>query len=227
MARNQETYLIIDTETGGDLANPCIYDFGYVVINRKGERLTEYHSCVEEVLTNPALMMNAFYAKKIFSYYLPRLASGEMQIDSWSNILEQLKSDIEKYNVKTLCAYNAKFDFRAIKTTNNLLGLGSFFNKPMRTLCLWEAACGLIMSNKNYRETARNLGWVTAKGNIRTSAEMAYRYIANDFNFIESHTALEDARIESIILEKCFSKKKKLPFNFSGKTWQSVQEKKA
>lgn len=225
--RKQETYLIIDTETGGDLAKPCIYDFGYVVINRKGERLTEYHSCVKEVITNPALMMNAFYAKKIFSYYLPRLANAEMQIDSWSNIRNQLSDDIAKYNVKTICAYNAKFDFRAITTTNNLLGFPKFFDKPMKTLCLWEAACGLLMSNRNYRETAIALGWVTAKGNIRTSAEMAYRYIANDHEFIESHTALEDARIESIILEACFKKKKKLPFNFTGKTWQSVQEKKA
>jgi len=224
MARNQETYLIIDTETGGDLARPCIYDFGYVIINRKGERLQEFHSCVKEVITNPALMMNAFYAKKIFSYYLPRLSNGEMQINSWESIREQLRTDIKNFNVKTICAYNAKFDFRAIKTTNKLLGFGQFFNAPIKTLCLWEAACELIMSNRNYKQTAINLGWVTAKGNIRTSAEMAYRYIANDFDFIESHTALEDARIESIILEACFKKKKKLPFNFSGYTWQGVNK---
>jgi hypothetical protein len=224
MARKQETYLIIDTETGGDLANPYIYDFGYVIINRKGERLTEFHSCVEEVITNPDLMMKAFYAKKIFSVYLPNIANGNMGIDSWSNILEQLQSDIEKYNVKTICAYNAKFDFRAIKTTNKLLGFDSFFNKPMRVLCLWECACELIMSNRNYKQTAIALGWVTDKGNIRTSAEMAYRYIQNDFDFIESHTALDDARIESIILEYCFNTKKKLPFNFSGYTWQGVNK---
>lgn len=225
MARQQETFLIIDTETGGSLDKPIIYDFGYVIINRKGERLTQFQSCVEEVITDPALMMNAFYAKKIFTHYLPAIANQEILISDWEDILESMSLDIEHFNVKTICAYNAKFDFRAINNTNKHLGLGKFFDKPIRTLCLWETACGLIMSNKNYRETARNLGWTTDKGNIKTSAEMAFRYIQNDFDFIESHTALEDAQIESIILEYCLNKKKRLPFNFTGKTWQSVQEK--
>ena len=80
------------------------------------------------------------------------------------------------------------------------------------------------MNNRNYRETARNLGWVTEKGNIITNAECAFRYIQNDFEFVESHTALEDAQIESILLEYCLNKKKRLPFNFSGRTWQLVNK---
>jgi hypothetical protein len=222
MARKQETYLILDTETGGDFDAPVVYDLGYVIINRKGERLTEFQSCVKEIITNPNIMMRAFYAKKIFSHYLPNLSKGTMSISDWSDILWCLKTDIKQYNVKTICAYNAKFDFRAIKTTNELLNVGQFFDKPIRTLCLWESACTMLMNNRNYRETALALGWITPKGNIRTSAEMIFRYLQNDFTFSESHTALADAQIESIILEECFKTKKALPFNFSGKTWQEV-----
>ena len=54
---------------------------------------------------------------------------------------------------------------------------------------------------------------------------MAFRYVQHDFDFVESHTALEDARIESILLADMFKKKKKLPFNFSGRTWQLVNQK--
>ena len=225
MGRKKESYLILDTETGGDFGKPLIYDFGYVIMNRDGERLTEYQSCVNEIITKPDLMMSAFYAKKIFSFYIPRFADGTLNLDFWVHILNRLEDDIVKYNVNTICAYNAKFDFRALKTTNELLGFGDFFDKPIRVLCLWESACELIMNNRNYKKVARDLGWVTDKGNIRTSAEMAFRYVQHDFDFVESHTALEDARIESILLADMFKKKKKLPFNFSGRTWQLVNQK--
>ena len=225
MARPIETYLILDTETGGSLANPIVYDFGYIIINRKGEELARFSSAVKEIITDPKLMMNAFYAKKIFSFYIPKIAKGDLELNSWSDIVAQLLADVEKYNVKTICAYNAKFDCRAIKETNSFLGFPPVFKSPIRILCLWEAACETLMNNRNFKKVARDLGWVTAKGNIRTSAEMAYRYVSKDYDFIESHTAIEDAEIETVLLETMLNKKVKLPYNFSGRTWQLVNKK--
>jgi hypothetical protein len=40
----------------------------------------------------------------------------------------------------------------------------------------------------------------------RLTAEIIYRYITNDLDFIESHTGLEDVDIERQILAYCFSK---------------------
>jgi hypothetical protein len=41
-------------------------------------------------------------------------------------------------------------------------------------------------------------------------AENVYRFIINNTDFIESHTALEDAEIETVILAYCYKQKKKM-----------------
>jgi hypothetical protein len=46
---------------------------------------------------------------------------------------------------------------------------------------------------------------------FKTSAEIAYRYLAKEINFIEAHTALNDAEIESFILLKALKKGKVEP----------------
>ena len=40
----------------------------------------------------------------------------------------------------------------------------------------------------------------------RLTAEVLWRYISNDINFIESHTGLEDVRIEKEIFISCVEK---------------------
>lgn len=225
MPRPQETFLVLDTETGGDFTSPIVYDFGYTIVNKKGDILSRFTAVVQETITDADLMMNAFYAKKIFFHYIPKIAEGELVLKSWEEIRDHMMADVDAFNVKTICAYNAKFDCRAIKATNERYNIAQWFSKPTKILCLWEASCELLLNNRNYKNLAREMGWVSPKGNIKTSAEMAYRFVSGQHDFIESHTAIEDADIEAEILVKILAKKKKLPYNFSGRTWQLVNKK--
>ena len=49
--------------------------------------------------------------------------------------------------------------------------------------------------------------WTTASGKyFKTSAETAYRFITNNTDFEEAHTALDDAIIESILFAEIVKK---------------------
>ena len=65
---------------------------------------------------------------------------------------------------------------------------------------VWGLACRHILNCDEYRELCSNNGWVTPSGlYYKSSAETAFRFCAEDYNFEEAHTALDDAEIESFI----------------------------
>lgn len=75
---------------------------------------------------------------------------------------------------------------------------------------IWTLACEHIMDSDEYRDFAWDEGWVTDSGKYyKTSAEVAYRFISRNREFVEAHTALDDAEIESEILASIIRKDKK------------------
>jgi len=216
--------LVLDTETA-DLSG-SVYDVGYVIADKNGNILTEYNALVEEVFTNPDKMFGAFYAKKLFSHYAPMLDNSEISIRPWAEIVGKMNSNIEKFGVTTIAAYNAAFDFRVMASTHKMLGFnGRVLKSGLKTLDLWRFACETKLSQKTYIDLARNQGWVSDAGNIKTGAEYAYRYARGDWGFIEDHTALSDARIEAEIMAACYATKKAVPYNeIGGQPWRIVKE---
>lgn len=68
---------------------------------------------------------------------------------------------------------------------------------------IWGIACEKIINTDKYRRLCLDSNNCTASGKyFKTSAEMAFRYISSDADFVESHTALEDVNIECEILLK-------------------------
>lgn len=75
---------------------------------------------------------------------------------------------------------------------------------------IWALACEYIMDSDEYRDFAMDEGWVTDSGKYyKTSAEVAYRFLSRNREFMEAHTALDDAEIESEILASIIRKDKK------------------
>ena len=75
---------------------------------------------------------------------------------------------------------------------------------------IWALACEYIMDSDEYRDFAWDEGWITDSGKYyKTSAEVAYRFLSRNREFVEAHTALDDAEIESEILASIIRKDKK------------------
>lgn len=204
-------YAVIDTETADLTGN--VYDIGWIIINRKGEVLAQHNALVREVYTNGDIMMGAFYAKKVFSHYAPMLNDGEIKLQEWTNIVAKLREHIAQHSVNVIAAYNLGFDMRALDATNRQLsGEKILPNASFKLLDIWQFACETKLNSWAYKTIAKQLGWVSDAGNIRTGAEYAYRFCSGEHGFIEDHTALSDCVIECEILKQCLASKKKIPY---------------
>lgn len=95
---------------------------------------------------------------------------------------------------------------------------------------LWGLACERLINTKSYKDFCFENKLFTNSGRyFKTSAETVFQYVTGNADFVEEHTALADAQIESEILVKCLRKGKvepkikSFPFNFLGKTIDSAE----
>lgn len=220
---NKDIIVIADTETIGLQPKNHVYDFGYVIQDRAGNILFEQSHLVEEIITDAKKMMGAFYAGKIFSHYLPLVDAGMIDIRPFSYIKEEFLDVCSDNKVSVFSAYNLGFDMRALSSTNGALDSGKFLNYIPKLLDIWQFSCEVLLNRPTYKNMAKKYKWVSEAGNIRTTAETAYRYISHQPDAVEAHTALCDARIEGEILKACFRQKKKIPYGiFDNHPWRIV-----
>jgi hypothetical protein len=209
--RAKKFFLVLDTETA-DLSG-SVYDVGFTIVDKSGKIYAEFNALVREVFTDPGRMMGAFYAKKVFSHYAPMLDAGTIRLKPWAEIVGAIRAAVIDHDVSVIAAYNAGFDFRVMASTHKALGCEDrILPRALDTLDVWQFACETVLSQSAYKRLALERGWVSDAGNMRTGAEYAYRFCSGDWGFIESHTALDDARIEGDIMARCFDQHKKAPY---------------
>lgn len=84
----------------------------------------------------------------------------------------------------------------------------SFRGKHYELFDLWGMACETLINRAKYKEMCLENRMLSNSGDyFKTSAESTYRYLVENYGFIEAHTALADAEIESYILSKILKKK--------------------
>lgn len=75
-----------------------------------------------------------------------------------------------------------------------------FREKTYPLFDLWGLSCRHILNCDEYKEMCLDNEWQTASGKyFKTSAETAFRFFSGDMEFIEAHTAIDDAIIESML----------------------------
>ena len=228
MSRKKEMYLVIDTETANTIEQPLPYDIGYAICDRYGNIVVERSFIVAEIfLDHKEMMKSAYFAEKI-PHYWEDIKNGTREIKSIFNIRKQIKTDMKEWNVKKVGAYNMGFDKRAL---NNVIRYCSkslirwFFPFGTEYFCIWHMACQVVLNSTSYIKFALQNGFVSEKDNILTSAEVCYRFLTKQVDFIESHTGLEDVHIEVEIMAKCFSTHKKMDKKINSACWRLPQKK--
>lgn len=93
-----------------------------------------------------------------------------------------------------------------------LIPVFRIFEHEVPIIDLWSVACSKLINHNKYRDFClKNELWSASIQYFSTSAENVYRYLTKDKDFIESHTALDDAIIETEILTKALKKSKLEP----------------
>lgn len=222
--------IVLDTETAGNVEDHSslrVYDFGFQLVDSKFNVVLERRYFVSEIFNDHALMNSAYYANKLPQYY-QALANKEVEIRPWLVIMKEFAELCKAYKVKEVWAFNAGFDRDATNATTEALsnGFRSWFAPyGVEWKCIQRAAAMTLCNSKNYFKFAYENGFVSAKGNVQTTAEAVYAYLTNDPAYKEEHTALEDVKIEAAILARVKRRHQKMETKPSRSAWRAPQKK--
>lgn len=200
-------YIVLDTETTNSIDDPIAYDIGFAVVDAMGNVYARYSFVVAEVFLDKELMESAYFVEKIPEYW-EQIKKGERKLARLNTIRNVLYSVMKEYNTNIVCAHNARFDYRSTNTTQRFLSNSRYrYFFPYDTE-IWDTLkmARQAFNNKEYDNFCYNNGYVTKRGCKRYTAEILYRFITNDNNFVEKHTGLEDVLIEKEILAECLKR---------------------
>ncbi len=181
-------YIIIDTET---TRQGTVLNLGYIVVV-DDFIIKHYNVIIEETLQYDRTAQAKFNEKFDTYNLLPHKSIIE--------VLYTLRLDI-KDNDATVYSYsNAHFDAIHINKTLALTDLSYRLPKDMFK-DIHGMAAATICQEADYIEQCNYNDLRTKKGYISRTAQSVYRYISQDYEFQQSHTALDDCIMEHAIIQ--------------------------
>ena len=199
----EKTFAIIDTETlGGAAQSYCpTYHCAGIALTKRGEV-----DRIDIVVLGNLQLDSAFYGKYKKDYYRDLLRNPATVICYTEDEAKEVFSNWLTANfVSCACAHNSGFDFNKTFVAECIDGL--------EFIDTWLAFYDTIGQYAKYNKFCAENGFVTAKGNIQMSAEVCYRFISGNVDFVEEHTALADCEIEMEILRAIWGTHRKFTRN--------------
>lgn len=209
--------IMIDTETTNDIDCPIVYDVGYQIFSLAEGVICEKSFLNADVFCDHELMQTAFFAEKIPQYW-EDVKAHKRSLCSWYMIKQILASDCKEYEVEIACAHNAAFDNRALNNTQRYITTSKYRYFLPFGIEWWDTlkmARQLLKNNEDFGEFCYTNNYLTQRGCRRYTAEIIYRWLSGENDFNESHTGLEDVKIEKQIFEFCIASDPEI----NGKLW--------
>lgn len=208
---NRYFHILMDTETANGLDYPMNYNTAWSVIDQHGNVYENFNFINRDIFFDrPELMQSAYYANKI-PQYLAQIERGEIKVATWYEIRDTFRKCCEKYRIKAVIAHNARFDYRSCTMTQRYETCSKyryFFPKGVEIWDTLTMARDVIAPMPTYRKWCEVNGYVLKNGQPRLTAEILYRFIIKDNEFVEEHKAMEDVAIEREIFWYCIRKHK-------------------
>lgn len=211
MVENGKVFgIMLDTETANTIVNDdgtldmryvLPYDFGFAVIDNEGN-LYEKHSYVNSDIfyKEPELMETAYFAHYI-PQYKEDLANGTRTLKNSYEIRKIFCDLCKQYGCQFVVAHNARFDYRACNNIQRWTTKSKYRYFFPYGLEIWDTlqmSRDVLSNDENYIEFCFSNGFVTKHSTPQPqfTAEVIYRYITNNIDFVEEHKGLEDVEIE-------------------------------
>ena len=204
-------YIVFDTETCNSIDEPLMYDLGFAVIDKLGRVYEHYSFVIADVYIGlKDVMQSAYFSEKLPKYEVA-LANGERKLVSLYTARKIFHSVCKEWNIKACIAHNARFDNRSTNTTMRYITKSRFRYFLPYGMPLWDTmqmAQDTFCKETMYREWCKANGYVCKNGTPKKTAEVLYRYISGDYDFVEEHQGLADVLIEKEIFVACLRKHK-------------------
>lgn len=199
-----EKFIVLDTETTNTLEDAFCYDIGFIVTD--GQTIFEKHSyTIADIFLDNDLMENAFFKDKMPKYW-EDIKNGDRLLRKFKTVKFIFADICKQYNIKKVYAFNCRFDYNALQTTQRFLTSSKyryFFPYGIEFHDIMVTAKQTLKNNDEYRRFCLENNFVYGKGKQnRYTAEIVYKFLV-DKNFEEMHMGLQDSEIEFEILEKC------------------------
>lgn len=198
-------YIVLDTETTNGFDDPMVYDCGWSVINDKGETLaTRSFVNADIFIDEPELMAQAYFVEKI-PMYISQIADKKRTLARFSTIRFALHKDCKDFDVIAIVAHNARFDYLACQTTQRYLTKSKyrwFFPYGVEIFDSLKMARQTFAKNEEYKKFCIENNYLV-NNRPRLTAEILYRFISGNNDFVEEHCGLEDTEIEKVIFWEC------------------------
>ena len=211
--KRKSYYLTIDTETANTLEDPMMYDLGGCVHDRQGNVYETFSFVIYDIFCADRELFNtAYYAEKR-PIYEAQIAAGQRKIVSIYTARRHVQELCDKYSVKAIIAHNARFDYRSTNYTLRYVTKSKSRYFLPYGVPVWDTlkmAQDTICQQPTYRRWCERNGYLQRNGKPRATAEILYRYITLNNDFIEDHPGLEDVLIEKEIFTKCMRQHKKM-----------------
>ena len=213
MDKRRSYYMVLDTETANSLDDPLMYDIGGAIIDKRGHVYESFSFVIYDVFcADRVLFDTAYYAEKR-PMYEAQIADGSRRIVGIYTARRHVRALCEKWNVSAIIAHNARFDYRSTNLTLRYLTKSKARYFLPYGIPVWDTlkmAQDTICRQPTYIRWCARHGYLQKNGKPRATAEILYRYITLNNDFVESHTGLEDVLIEKEIFVRCIRQHKKM-----------------
>lgn len=189
--------LVFDTETV-DVEHAFCYNVGYTIVNiETREKLLKRDYVIEQVWENKMLFSTSYYAEKK-QLYINALRGRKASIKHWGHTMQRMIKDIQEYNVEFAYAFNSPFDVRVFDFNSEWFKTSNALDY-VKTIDIRGLINKLLFSDE-YKAFCEENGFYTESGNYSGNAETLTKFIRQDIDFVEDHTALSDSLIEADII---------------------------
>ena len=213
--------IVLDVETTNSLECPFMYDIGWSVCDTDGTVYLSRSFVVEEIFMDLELMASAYFADKR-SQYWEDIINGSRIMARLYTIRAQLCEDCKAFDISIISAHNAAFDYRAMQYTQRFLTCSRFRWFVPFGVEIWDTlkmARKVFGKDEAYKQFCVENGYVNPNNSVKLTAEILYRYITKNYDFVEAHTGLEDVQIEKEIFAECWRRG-----CVDGKLWDYAQD---
>ena len=168
-------------------------------------KLYAYKGCLEEDME--IILTNNFLSRAKYEKYVNAINLKKIERHSIRKIFEIMSQDLAKYQVICGYAYNSNFDTDKFNKTAIKFGLVNPIEK-LPIFDIWAYAVNHICRTEEYIQWAKdNQIFTASESYISTSVESVVKFLTNNLEFVEDHTALSDTQWETAILLECLRRK--------------------
>lgn len=219
----RDFFLVFDSETAntpkenGQLSTHSaqVYDLGWQIVDCDGNVYESTSLVNRDVFVDmPEIMAQAYFAEKIPQYWRDIWEGKRELVNTWE-MWRRFRDACARWDVRAVIAHNARFDVRVLNTTMRYQTKSKkryFLPYGVEVWDTMKMANDTICKLSSYRQFCVENGYMTkhATPQVRKTAEIIWRFLTHNNDFIESHTGLEDVSIEAQIFAECVRRHKRM-----------------